>query len=345
MILFLSKYPRTSSENADGMLRRVTQVDNLLNTYDRVYLYFELKRCWRPSKCREMNRVDIRVNIIWFFFYLKYFWFARNIYLHSIHAVRRCFPILLFSKNFILDIHGVVPEEAKFREENFLRILFYSVLELLIIKKVSCLIGVTDKMVTHMINKYKISTVNSIILPMSMIGSFYQDRVNGKDIDIIYAGGIVKWQNIDKLARLCNKYLDLNVKLFINGYQKVADMFVKKGDLALVDHSELLPYLFRAKTGFIVRDQHILNSVACPTKLIEYIQCGIVPIVDFEDLGDFKNMGYEYIKYDEILENGLPEYDSILKKANHNYLVLEQLVQIIENGENNLREYIRTNNT
>lgn len=62
-----------------------------------------------------------------------------------------------------------------------------------------------------------------------------------------------------------------------------------------------------AHYGFILRDKHILNRVAAPTKMVEYLFFGIIPIVKYEEIGDVLKLGYEYISYKSDLSNLEPK--------------------------------------
>jgi hypothetical protein len=55
-----------------------------------------------------------------------------------------------------------------------------------------------------------------------------------------------------------------------------------------------------ANFGFIQREDHLLNRIANPTKLVEYLYFGMRPIVWSADIGDFVQMGYEYVSIDAL---------------------------------------------
>ncbi|MFA5816684.1 MAG: hypothetical protein WC865_13810, partial [Bacteroidales bacterium] len=71
-----------------------------------------------------------------------------------------------------------------------------------------------------------------------------------------------------------------------------------------VNPDELESYYELAHYGFILRDDILVNRVANPTKLAEYLQYGIIPVVKLVDIGDYARYEYEYIPYEE-LNNGL----------------------------------------
>jgi hypothetical protein len=67
--------------------------------------------------------------------------------------------------------------------------------------------------------------------------------------------------------------------------------------LKSVKPEELSYYYKKCHYGFILRDDMVVNAVACPTKLVEYLYYGIIPIVKSPRIGDFSSRGYEYIDY------------------------------------------------
>lgn len=54
---------------------------------------------------------------------------------------------------------------------------------------------------------------------------------------------------------------------------------------------------------FVLRDDILVNQVACPTKIVEYLNYGIIPIVLSENIGDFKELGYEYLSINDFNHN------------------------------------------
>ena len=61
--------------------------------------------------------------------------------------------------------------------------------------------------------------------------------------------------------------------------------------------------------------------MAAPTKLVEYLHHGLVPIVKYEVVGDAYSLGYEYLRYDADLSHLQPG------KNAKNQQVAQQLFQ------------------
>ena len=96
-----------------------------------------------------------------------------------------------------------------------------------------------------------------------------------------------------------------------------------------------------ADLGFILRDDSNVNKVACPTKLIEYLQFGIIPIIKQPEIGDFASLGYQYIKLDDLLCNGIPSLEELSKIRINNYLVIDKLNKQHDIGMNQLQSLLK----
>ena len=90
-------------------------------------------------------------------------------------------------------------------------------------------------------------------------------------------------------------------------------------DIRGVKAEELANYYKKAHYGFVLRDDIPVNNVACPTKLVEYMNYGIIPIVLSDEIGDFKDIGFENLSVNNIVKNLSP------KKSIHNRDLIKNL--------------------
>lgn len=104
--------------------------------------------------------------------------------------------------------------------------------------------------------------------------------------------------------------------------------------------SELNKEYKESHYGFILREDLIVNRVACPTKLIEYLAMGIVPIVDFEKIGDFSDFGMKYVRLDQLLDNKLPEEKVRFEYSESNLSIYKKLQDIHHLGVISLKKSI-----
>jgi glycosyltransferase involved in cell wall biosynthesis len=101
-------------------------------------------------------------------------------------------------------------------------------------------------------------------------------------------------------------------------------------------HEELLRLYPECHYGFILREDIIVNRVACPTKLVEYIAMGIIPIVDCEDIGDFKSLGMQFVRLRDFMAGQLPDEEARSRMAEANFVVYERLRELRRIGSETL---------
>uniref|UniRef100_UPI0040266C07 hypothetical protein n=1 Tax=Phocaeicola vulgatus TaxID=821 RepID=UPI0040266C07 len=101
-------------------------------------------------------------------------------------------------------------------------------------------------------------------------------------------------------------------------------------------------YYLKNDCGVVLRKDNIVNRVACPTKLIDYLQYGLIPIVLSPHIGDFYNLGYKYIEHDEIM-NHLNSYSrsNLNDMAIANYRILTNLCSITKDNLKWLNHFVR----
>ncbi len=90
-------------------------------------------------------------------------------------------------------------------------------------------------------------------------------------------------------------------------------------DIRGVKTNELAEYYEKAHYGFVLRDDISVNNVACPTKLVEYMNYGIIPIVLSSKIGDFERMKYDYVSLENLNMTLLP------RKSLHNENLIKSL--------------------
>lgn len=334
MILFLSKYPETPQEYRDGFFQRVVSIDKFYSNDERVYLHTSLFRNWNKKKRVNGLRTDISCNIILHFFtILDFFNRSSLVYIQSIYnAIYTVIFILIFKRFYVLDLHGVVPEELKMQKKKIHYILF-TIVESFIFYKVSVCVAVTKKMVTHFEKKYPKSKCQYIvycILPNHLKEedgvSENESKIKSEKIEIIYSGNAQVWQNVDLMLQYIKQNISENINYTIltgdidEFKEKIKKFNLKLDDVLLksVKPEELKEYYKKSNYGFILRDDIIVNKVACPTKMVEYLHYGITPIVLSDEIGDFKDFGFDHVNLNQCFKE-LP----IKKSLNNNRIVKE----------------------
>jgi len=337
-VVFCSPFPH-NDDLKDGFMQRVKDIDEHFKEVPRVYLEIGLRRnIVAKKKSYNKNVVVIKLNLFLHFIIItQLFKRTHNVYMHSIYNGIRILPfIYLFkNKNLILDFHGVVPEELKFRNMPIKSFIF-NIAEKIIFKYVKKVIFVTKAMQLYVTKKYgdkytfnsfiySIFPSNTFIEPEKSAVKKIKDELNitDEDVVIIYSGNMQTWQNIDLMLQHIKKLTEKRYKfILLTGEKKNLEMKLKDMDLdnklnifvKSVHPSELSAYYQIAHYGFILRDEHILNKVANPTKLVEYLYYGIVPIVKYKYIGDYAEYGYENIMLSELTNQLLPVKSNINRK-------------------------------
>ncbi|WP_339657172.1 hypothetical protein [Flavobacterium frigidarium] len=352
-IVFIAPIP--SKENIkDGMIQRVSAIDNLFNNCDRIYLDLSYSNNLNSYSVRDMkNRICYRYNI--FLKYRRIFKMlvaADIIYVHSVMSAINIILFLPFFKKkckVILDCHGVVPEEALFQKKKFLSFIF-SVVEGIIFKiENSRYIYVTNAMKNYYDVKYKGSDLKGLVYPIYPSNLFSDninvDKRNGllslfkieeNDVVFLYSGNLQEWQNIDLMLDTIKKMVSPRYKFILLtgqpdllkkktmqiGLSEEENVFIES-----VSPYELDNYYSLANFGFILRDDIVVNTVANPTKMIEYLKWGIIPIVKSSKVGDFKDLGYEYLYLRDLKINIAP------RKSNLNKEIAKKIMELSNNVE------------
>jgi len=121
--------------------------------------------------------------------------------------------------------------------------------------------------------------------------SFREDEVV-----ICYSGGLSKWQRVPDILKLCYEISKIQKKykfLFLTQRCKeLKDMADKIGlpeDYYAIKSclpQEVPQYLSSADAGIVMRDDIVVNRVASPIKIGEYLACGLFAILT-NNIGDY----------------------------------------------------------
>jgi glycosyltransferase involved in cell wall biosynthesis len=311
-LLFLAPYP-TPKNIKDGMISRVNAIDQFAEGMPRSYLEISSVRI-RKKEVKQTGLVTVyRVNA------LLHFWLiarlvlnAEKIYSHSIHGFTFAWQWLPFTKaDVILDVHGVVPEEIRFFSRYPFRYPYYAFIERVVFRKAKQVIFVTYAMKRHFLTKYrKLKSLLHVysIYPHNLFKSNPVRVFDDERVNIIYSGGIAAWQNIDLMLQAIKANLSPRIKytLLVSDKKYVLDKMSQLGiDPSVVEVDSVLPdqlagYYSQADYAFVLRDDNVVNRVANPTKIVEYLSYGIIPIVLSPNIGDYNERGYEYLSLNDF---------------------------------------------
>ncbi len=344
-IVFLGRYP-TPEDRMDGYYQRVAAIDRLLEDLPRVYLRTDGpatmlsvstrradSQAWEVRISRRnpiQRRVAIQLAVA-----------SRGVYAHSVRALEgpiawSCFTA---APRRVLDLHGAVPEEASMLGEAS-RTSALASLEGEALAQVGLLVGVSRRLLDHVVAKHRLeSDPESLVLPI--VTESADEGESGPRTGAIYAGGFQAWQQMEKMFDFIHRHPELPVTFLTPDPDRVQREYQERYRVDFLGTSESarpdeLAGWYRAhRFGLILREDSIVNQVASPTKLAEYLGAGLIPIVDSSDIGDFPSMGYYTVRYDATLPT--PEEARII--AAHNRAVFDELVQEYRSAAGMLRAW------
>ncbi len=206
----------------------------------------------------------------------------------------------------ITDLHGACPEECLFNYTDPVKremaILEATASERDIALNSEFVICQSENMIEHLRAKYPGTKAQfhpfqcSVRLELFQYKEAMRERYRKKlvlkdETLFIYSGSFNKWQNIRYAVEIFAKYLKAggaSAKLLIlspSPGDEILDYGYSIGlteneiNILKVPHEEVPGYLNAADIGFLIRDDSVVNRVASPTKLGEYLACGLPVIV------------------------------------------------------------------
>lgn len=252
--------------------------------------------------------------------------------------------ILKRYKRVIIWFQGVEPEESFLIHKSRMRLLLLNAIERLVFKNTVFHLFVSDEMKKHFDIKY--NTINRRI-PSFVMPCFNTDlnkeafEPTDKYINNVfsYIGSLAEWQKYDETIKLYKTIEESglpNCELWVltkeieKATRIIEKYHVSNYKVDFIGNDELSSYLGRAKYGFIIRDDNVVNQVATPTKISTYLSCGIIPIYskclkDFDAIAS--SMRFKICMDDDVLEQLfifeassisnqeiLSEYESVFNK-------------------------------
>ena len=223
------------------------------------------------------------------------------VYIHTTH-LGKDFLGSMIDAPFIIDFHGIAPEE-EFTQGNFSMAQELEIIEEQLFRKALKVVYVSPGMKHHFDSKYfahssvQLPIVSDVLLEPSMFEDAIKER---QENSLVYAGGAQKWQNIEQMMELM-EMLDVPFTIASDSPEDFNRWKnYKQLTVGTYNRSALTQLYLNSKFGFVLRDDSPVNRVAFPTKLFEYLEHGVVPIVDYPDLGGLSALGYRSISCHEL---------------------------------------------
>jgi hypothetical protein len=239
-----------------------------------------------------------------------------------------------------------VPEECKLSGEKD-RSKLFSDIENWCLKHADHIVTVSKKMSAHFSRKY-FANKSFIVLPfLSDVREVGGRNASAGKLRVVYAGGVQQWQNITPmLAAIEATIHNYEFVIYTSNQSEIREKLrlVLPSDQAemvkvlSLPNEILINELMNADYGFLLRENSVINEVSCPTKLIEYISCGVVPILDSTAIGDFPEMGLAYIRLSDFKNGLMPTEAERVCMAGVNQYVLKRYRITCEVG---MRDLVR----
>ncbi|MBR4731763.1 MAG: hypothetical protein IK081_03245 [Lachnospiraceae bacterium] len=140
-----------------------------------------------------------------------------------------------------------------------------------------------------------------------------RERYDPQQYVVSYVGSAAAWQQTSEIIQLV-KSMDKNypnIRYFIltngdiNGLRDLSDDLKSRITVKSVPHREMKYYLKMSNIGIVIRDKSIVNKVAAPTKIAEYLISGVNILYkgDIGILSDLKEISKE-VRLIHIDEDG-----------------------------------------
>ena len=270
------------------------------------------------------------------------------VYVHSIYRYAERI-LSRVTKPIILDVHGVVPEEEEYRG-NLQLAQKLTQREEAAFKACSLFLCRNEPMKDYYISKYgtakdkmlKLPSFSEFSLPASDIQ--FNQTVTEDQTSIVYSGSIDKWQMIpmmiDGISRR-QEYHYIIASADTDEFDKYTEKLDTHDIEILFVEPQMLESLYRrAQFGFILREDIIVNRVACPTKLVEYCTFGVVPIMLSNKIGDFDTYGLQFVHYNDFLAGRLPDENGRREIAKKNYDVARKMSKEYKRCKKELKSFV-----
>ena len=348
--------PIFTDENiGEGYIQRVKTIDDVvLNETLNIYVDLETK-----NEQPTLTQVDERHVLLTYNKNCKksiksIIKIARKCNLLYTHSVMRAMEDmvgkdikLLYTKKDIFkiwDVHGSVPEEFALAD-NYFEAQNASQAEELFIQNSNVCVTVTTAMKNHLEKRYDKPLDTCVVLPI-----LHNKKVDGEGLiakkallppTVTYAGGLQAWQNIPLMQTVMKTKPNYNYNIMVSdpvGFKEIwgGSTYPTNCTIGKKTPEQVLTEYGKCHYGFVLRDDIVVNNVACPTKLIEYLQYAIVPIIKTEHIGDFAMLGMRYITDKDFTEHTY-SMEQYAQMANENLTVIDKIISMQQDGLQQLR--------
>ncbi len=352
--------PMFTEENGkDGYIQRIRSIDELV-LKDRIRFYImgdhpELDQIVVKKIDNDHYYLEFNSENLEHMQYINSLAFrCGTLYVHSVYRfmagpVSHMMQGILDVTNIRIfwDVHGAVPEECVLNGDPGIAKVAGSVEEKLF-QKSDVIICVNEAMKNHLKDKYfKATNASFVILPIIgniQHGAIYATSPNNKKPVVIYSGGLQAWQNVEEMLRIAIETKErYEYRFFVADPKALVEKAGRENldgiSIRSVGPDQIGKEYVGCNYGLLLRDDIAVNRVACPTKLIEYVENRIVPVLKSKKIGDFEKLGLNCVLEQDLLDGRLPDENIRFEMAEKNLLCLESIKEQQNRG---IEEIIRT---
>ena len=273
-------------------------------------------------------------------------------YVHSINPfmtdrvnVEMCQLLVRSGVRTVWDVHGSVPEEFEMYGNELGRDIANEV-EGFFFRHADRIVVVNHATEKHLREKYGETQAEFVVLPILNTGLSDTSALalTDRGDSVIYCGGVQKWQNIALMQSIMQETADRiryhvlvpDPKAFLESWEgNIPESVIVESKAP----EEVGAVYDRYQYGFLLRDESVVNRVACPTKLLEYILHGIIPILKTPEIGDFADYGMKYVPYTDLLAGKLPTEEERQSMVRYNLTVFDRMGEAYESGLTALKSF------
>ncbi len=328
MIVFIAPFP--DETKGDGWMARILAVDEIFKDRPRVYVFHnQAYTGTHPEGYMPYHKKhdDLREEYILNFSFSYHVRVLTDliakadfVYAHTAHSAQFMYNYYQTGK-IITDLHGLAsleevmlgcPERGR----------FFGALEEPMVRESACLISVTRAMQEYYSEKYPNLTTPFILNPIRQaLPECSNEELTRTQKDkprVVFVGGCQEWQQPKKMLQMAKKLCNHYDFAFYSGMSANFDKIANDNNIdsnaysmGFCPHDELGQLYKNADFGLVLRNSSPVNRVACPTKLMEYMAFGVIPIVELYEIGDFASYNYHAISYEDFCAGNIPDLETL----------------------------------
>lgn len=187
-------------------------------------------------------------------------------------------------------LQGLYPEEARWQLDSRLREFAWNRVEGWTLQRSQGALMVSQAMRQHFAAKYPGLQLDSVVMPCANATPMPEAfRRPGKyqRPSFVYAGGLQRWQcmaaTLAAFAAIHRQLPEATLTLLTADQEQAAALVRSQGTpatrIAYVPVDQLPSALADFKYGFLLREDHVVNRVATPTKVSSYMAAGVIPVM------------------------------------------------------------------